>query len=861
MWILESNGDFLQGKRMWLKPGKKYLFGRVKKDGVRFAIDHKTVSRKHFIINIDDVQDEDVGRAHARTKITITDENSKAGTNIDGELIKNRSQELKNAVTSIRPGSCPHELLIKWLPCTLTFGLQKKEIKSGALKTRQERVKELDVKAISDYLSVETTHLVAQKRNTPKGLQALIEGKPIISDAYIDALIYASTPTDLQEEENLSPLEIDFDDAWPDPAQYLPPAGKEPTDKPAEAYKPDPARAKVFEKHTFFFFDQTQYDVLLPPVTTGHAKALLFKANQEKTTSEEGLAFVRKAIGPHGRAIIIKLNETNDMHPWLVEYIEDLCAKLGQEPANQSDLLDTILGNDASQLCKPRIHPPPDKGSVGSFTDPSAKSQQSRVGGDQGVPTRASANGTRVQEISPRASPAPVLPSRPQSANHESDLNDHANTQHSSLEDDNPRPRKRTRFVPTKKALDPFDDDFDPDAIVYDEEPSAVEIQNGTQRSARSQAEEDDVSVKEEPAPRASRNKSPTTAEVADADDDLDELLPAGAAMRKEKQRQELEARRKGLPVKSAMTQAKPAGNAKPKKEAKLLDVREAVRARREAENKAEEKERRELDDLQAEDEGMSGPANLVQVVEYQLPVRGKTSNGTNGYRGETWRPQWNGRKNFKGFRRARDVANGTASGGERRPRDKIIVPLVAVKKDTYGLGDQYWEKTEEDRERAAREKERKKRASQRSSQSQKQNSKQSQKSSTVNEGSDSDNESSVQADEDDTEHVNPEMTRLQLEAEGVLDHPVDVDAPRQTRGGDIQTHSTKRSTATTLRTTKGTKRPANTPPSSRTAAAKKQKTLPVTVVHGSDSDDQDDDSDDMKFKFGRGRKARAAKS
>ncbi|KAK5070705.1 hypothetical protein LTR70_010660 [Exophiala xenobiotica] len=861
MWILESNGDFLQGKRMWLKPGKKYLFGRVKKDGVRFAIDHKTVSRKHFIITIDDVKDEDVGRVHARTSITITDENSKAGTNIDGELIKNKSQELKNAVTSIRPGSCPHELLIKWLPCTLTFGLQKKEIKSGALKNRQERVKELDIKAISDYLSTDTTHLVAQKRNTPKGLQALIEGKPIISDAYIDALVYASTPTDLQEEENLSPLEIDFDDAWPDPARYLPPAGKEPTDKPAEAYKPDPARAKVFEKHTFFFFDQTQYDVLLPPVTTGHGKALLFKANQEKTTLEEGLAYVRKTIGAHGRAIVIKLNETNDMQPWLVEYIEDLGAKLGQEPANQSDLLDTILANDASQLRKPRRHPPPNKRPPVSSTNRSPRSQASQVNGANGAPTQASANGTTAQEISPKASPAPILPSRSQFAHHESSVNDNVNTQHSSLEDDNPRPRKRTRFVPTKTALDPFDDDFDPDAIVYDEEPSAIETQHGTQGSARLQFDEDDVSVKEEPTPRASRNKSPTTAEFADSDDDLDELLPAGAAMRKEKQRQELEARRKGLPVKSAMTQAKPAGNAKPKKEVKMLNVREAVRARREAEDEAEEKERRELDDLQAEDEGMSGPANLVQVVEYQLPVREKTSNGTNGYRGETWKPEWNGRKNFKGFRRARDVANGTASGGERRPRDKIIVPLVAVKKDTYGLGDQYWEKTEEDRDRAAREKERKKRASQRSSQSQKQSSKQSQKSSTVNEGSDSDNEDIVQADEEDIEHVNPGTTRLQQEAADVLDHPVDVDEPRQTRGGDTQTQSTRRSTATESRSTKGTKRPASTTPSGRATAAKKQKTLPVTVVHGSDSDDQDDDSDDMKFKFGRGRKARAAKS
>lgn len=861
MWILESNGDFLQGKRMWLKPGKKYLFGRVKKDGVRFAIDHKTVSRKHFVITVAEVKDEDVGRVHARTKVTITDENSKAGTNIDGELIKDKSQELKNAITSIRPGSCPHELLIKWLPCTLTFGLLKKEIKNGVLKTKQERVKELDIKAVSDYLSAETTHLVAQKRNTPKGLQALIEGKPIVSEAYIDALIYASTPTDLQEEENLSPLEIDFDDAWPDPTRHLPPAGKEPTNKPAEAYKPDPTRAKVFEKCTFFFFDQTQYDVLLPPITTGHGKALLFKPQQETTTLEEGLAFVRKAVGTHGHAIIIKLNEANDMQSWLVKYIEDLCSRFGQEPANQSDLLDTILTNNASQLCKPRTRTSPDKKPAVPLSESAtAINQESQVNGHQSSSTRASASGARVRDASPLASLSSAPPSRPQSPNPESAPYNRENTQQSSVEDDNPRPRKRSRFVPIKKALDPFDDDFNPDAIaVYDEEPPAVRTQSRSQRSVRSQVDEEDVSVKDEPTPRVDRNNSTTPSVVADSDDDLDELLPAGAAMRKAKQREAAEARRNGQPIKSALAQSKTAAQAKPKKEVKLLDVREAARAHREAEDAAEQKERRELDDLQAEDEGMSGPANLVRVVEYKLPVRGKSSEGTNGYRGETWKPEWDGRKNFKGFRRARDMANGVAP---RRPKDKIIVPLIAVKKDTYGLGDQYWEKTEEDKERAAREKERKKRASQKSSQSQKHNSKHPQRSTTVNEDSDSDEDSLMQTNGDDgADQVSPETARLQHEAEGVLDHPIDVDAPRQTRGGDTQTQSSKPSTAATSRSTNGPKRPASSTPSGRAATAKKQKTLPVTVVHDSDSDEQDDDSDDMKFKFGRGRKARAVKS
>lgn len=55
MWVLESDGDLLEGmskrlsileeslrrptgKRVWLKPGKKYLFGRIKSEGGKIGI-------------------------------------------------------------------------------------------------------------------------------------------------------------------------------------------------------------------------------------------------------------------------------------------------------------------------------------------------------------------------------------------------------------------------------------------------------------------------------------------------------------------------------------------------------------------------------------------------------------------------------------------------------------------------------------------------------------------------------------------------------------------------------------------------------------------------------------------------------
>ncbi|KAL4734817.1 hypothetical protein BDV11DRAFT_46231 [Aspergillus similis] len=56
MWLLDTEGDFLGGKRLWLRPGKKYLFGRVKTEGVREAVPDASVSRKHLTIEVSQVQ-------------------------------------------------------------------------------------------------------------------------------------------------------------------------------------------------------------------------------------------------------------------------------------------------------------------------------------------------------------------------------------------------------------------------------------------------------------------------------------------------------------------------------------------------------------------------------------------------------------------------------------------------------------------------------------------------------------------------------------------------------------------------------------------------------------------------------------
>ena len=90
----------------------------------------------------------------------------------------------------------------------------------GALRSH---VEETDIKDTPNYIIDRTTHVVQGKRNTAKGLHALINGKYIVTNSFIDALIYAITPTDLDHDESLCPLEENFDKHWPDEMQHVPP--------------------------------------------------------------------------------------------------------------------------------------------------------------------------------------------------------------------------------------------------------------------------------------------------------------------------------------------------------------------------------------------------------------------------------------------------------------------------------------------------------------------------------------------------------------------------------------------------------------------------------------------------------------
>ena len=806
---LLANGLRL-GKRVWLKPGQRYLFGRVKKDGVFQAIDHKGVSRRQCVVEVEKVSPGDGSLLHTRSKVTVTDENSRTGTHVDGKLLKGKSQELKNLQHHLKLGAYPHVLTIKWQPVCLSFFLTSKEKKSAdPLRAKRDLLEPLDIKTVQPFVSSQTTHLVATKRNTVPGLQALISAKYIVDHSYVDALVFAATPEDLEGDENLSPLEKDFDAAWPDALQHLPPKGREPTAEPSESYAPDLARENVFEGWTFVFLESGQYETILPAVTTGHGKALLYHLEPGKTTAEDVATYMRNAAGEKGfgsfdqatdvgGVIMIKPTLKGEWTQWGDELANQVALKLDQKYIDQADFIDAILRKDAASL---RKSVPFESMSERVATPPTARKFSHRV-------YSRLTNQMLATMIKP-----PPRSSPPQDTLAESNAN---NVQgNSNVEAPQPvqeapsRKRPRTRAAPLSR-FKAFDDEFDMDAISpYQPPDGSVESQIHLSQDTAATP----ISVENEPSQSNGHGDQNKKRVRSPADDAMvDGLLPAAAAMKRRKIEIDRENRTTGVGETQTHSHIDEPRRPKLRKgqAKKEIDVRAAARERREAE---EEAARRDQEVLEAElgDISVEDMKNLAVVEEMEIPTRLERASRAEENAGRRWDENWNGRKNFKKFRK-----KGEGAGVARRPTQNVIVPLVEVKRKNYGIGEAYWSSSRDKEHDSGPKSGRSGRLS-----SQTQTQTQSQTQPLVEES------------------TSPAMTRLQEEAAEIIG-AIDVDRPRQTRLADKTQQSQH-----TMNSSRG-KRPAS---SAALGTAKKQRTIRTKAASESESEEE------LKFKFGSRRK------
>ena len=538
---------------------------------------------------------------------------------------------------------------ITWFPVVFAFSFTKKELQSQSLTLLRERFEQLDVKLVTEYKE-QTTHVVSKKRNTAKGLQALIHGKYIVNETFLDAITQAAAASDDSQVPEPSLLEQDFDKNWPDAAKHLPPPGGEPVQHPNSTYQPDPERKDVFDGYTFIFYDKAQYDTLLAPVTAGNGKALLGDVVPEETEVDEFVRYVKSVAGEkglgafddgsEGKGVVLVryLPSKGDLVQWYAGFITAVSLRLDHRPIEQSEFLEAILTKDASILRRSL----------------EVESQQNTQ-----EPQRATRN-TRG------------------STSNASNLEVQSTSQ-SAEQSQAPSRTAKTRR-PARRRFAGFDGDADVD---MDHALPASTAQTQPQPE-----DEGGLFVSQDPdAPPATNQSSNTTrrsqrkrpASPIPEDDLMSGMAPSAARFK----RQRLE-RGEDLSVPNPEPEEpeQTAQQSPPKKIKKEIDILAVAAQNREQEEARARAEKEDLANL-PDDVDLSEirRLNIVEEMEVRAPAqsRSREQDIADG----RWNPKWNGMKNFKKFRR-----RGQVTG--RQPT-RVIVPLTQVKAKEFGVGDDYW--------------------------------------------------------------------------------------------------------------------------------------------------------------------------
>ena len=192
---------------------------------------------------------------------------------------------------------------------------------------------------------------------------------------------------------------------------------------------------------------------------------------------------------------------------------------------------------------------------------------------------------------------------------------------------------------------------------------------------------------------RASRKRSAPPEEEDDsaAEEEMhDRLLPAQRVMKRRKIEEEEEARRKGVPVPTIEPGPAPETEAQKRKKQppkKAVNLKDPIRDTRAAE---ESRRRRDEDEPQGEvdSRNIEDMRNLAIVEEMPLVPRtnAPTRNRGPAHASDRWDERWNGRQNFKKFRRRGQ------GGPVHRGVNSIMIPLEEVRRKEFGIGEVYWQ-------------------------------------------------------------------------------------------------------------------------------------------------------------------------
>ncbi|KAK8075439.1 hypothetical protein PG997_010102 [Apiospora hydei] len=822
MWLLENEGEALEGKRLWLRPGKRYLFGRTVAEPGQLAIKGpraNTVSRKHVTIQVDPVKEGDSQSLSSRSKVTVEDLCSKLGTTINEHKIKGETHVINQDSNILQMGSYPYKFKITWFPVVLSYSFTKKQLQDDPLGKLRQNLEQLDIKFISEYDVRQTTHVVSRKRNTSKGLQALINGRHIVDYTFPDAIVAAASPERSEDGVDRSILESDFDGNWPVAMQHLPAAGNEPTSRPPQAFAPSSARAELFEGYTFLFYDRGQYDSLLGPITNGKGKALFEDVIPHETTPDDFLRRVRGLAGEKGAgdsgnegrgAVVVKFlpltPTSDDIQQWYSEFQAAVAVELDYRMIDQKEFLDAILGSDANVLRRP-----PDVAAPKPQPPPQQPAVQSRPTSQAPTDAEAEGSGSGSQLSMTRRRPVRAVTSRFKGF----------------VKDDSSDDEMQDSVADTTTASIPVP-------------ASAAESQEGLFVT-----QEVPIDETEQPAsmPLRSQRKRP-----APPMDPMEEYAPAAAQLK----RRRLEAGEDPAPrpnQNAKTTTEQPAAKSKvfsrTAKKVQEIDILELASKHREEEDARAAAERAELK-LAPEDLDLAEIRRLqieepMELRQAAPLVRSRDQDIADG----RWDPRWNGLRNYKRFQPKGAV-------GAARPPQRIIVGCDEVKAKTAGIGDNYWLEDNDTQRRREKERERRSQNSNMNTMTTFRETQSTRRNNTVSptppplgrrsgSGSGSGRGAEAEADSADV------MVDEDDEDDDIVFST--SSRSRSTRGAATQKTSSEQPSQRSLRTTQSsicasTKRPAAAPPP-KEQPAKRSKTAAVPA-----SDEDDESEDELRFRF-----------
>jgi nijmegen breakage syndrome protein 1 len=570
-----------------------------------------------------------------------------------------------------------------WVPVCLSFMFNKTELKSDPYSALYENFGPVDIKIFQDYDREYTTHLVAKKRNTSKGLRALLDGKYIVyHDTFVPALIEATTPNG----EGIVPMEDDFS-KLPDPLQFLPPRGAELTDRDSTAYAPDSQRRDMFDGYTFIFYDEAQYENLSGTIFAGKGKALFQRVVPEETTVLDFVRYVKNVAGEKGLGefedgsegkgvVVVNYQPTKGVSiPWYHQFAVDIALSLDQRLVGQGEFLDVILGTDPSVLRRALEESPTSTMVPGMFSSPAICN---------GRPLIYVAAPVVTQSVQPsQAAPAETL----------------AETPAETISQPVRKGRGRRAAVPVFKGFD--DEEWATPAVNLNSIPEANSMVID-QTPAESQSlfvsqqelsMEIDRSIPEAPTILARPSRKRPVA-VIDDQELINSLAPNAARLKRRRLEEAAERKDRGEstppprpppePPKEKIPEPEPEPKAKPKRRTRkeIDDAAASITAQHSKEaDEAELYGGQDVIDYDGID--VDAVREGIEVLEMNISRKAPLRRQLQADESERWDDKWNGRKDFKKFRR-----HGAAP---RRQHDRVIVQLEEAKKKDYGIGDEYW--------------------------------------------------------------------------------------------------------------------------------------------------------------------------